>query len=517
MHTWLRTVGVCVLLLVARNAEGQACSEETQARADVSFRSGVEAFEARRLDEALTQFESAYEACSTQPATLHRLGLVHAELDHSAEAVEFLEAYVSAAGRSLDRRARTEIERLLARHRPRVGQLVVRADVPAMLFIDGRARVRLPLSSPIPVVIGERTIRVEAPGRTTFEGSVTVEAGRPAEVFASLPRVPVRRGTIRVTTPIRQAEIRLDGELVGETPLRDVLPVDVGSHVLSARRAGYVREQREVEVVDENEVAVEFRLELAEEREEGAWGRAEVVLPTDAAVVRIDGRQVDASDLIDLPVGEHELVVEAPGRQTHEERFVVRRGETATLEPSLRWTDEARADIAASASKRRLWGFISAGVGAAVAVGGAAYLAWGESRVDADELRAYGNCRGLVASLFDDAYTPSAIEARAGSGCYSASETPSPGQNPFFYAVPNGFEVTARGASVVESTEDRAQSRVVGGVLLGVGAAGAIAGLVVALTAPDEGEASGAEAANRNPVDLRVGFTPTSFSLSGSF
>lgn len=517
MHKWLRWVGVCVVLLAARNAGAQACSEDAQARADVSFRSGVEAFEARRLDEALTQFESAYEACSTQPATLHRLGLVHAELDHSAEAVEFLEAYVSVAGRSLDRRARAEVERLLAHHRPRVGSVVLRSDVPATFFVDGRRRGRLPTSAPVRVAVGERTIRVEAPGRTTFERQVNVAAAEPSELFASLPPVPVRRGTIRVTSPIRQAEIRLDGELVGETPLRDVLPVDVGSHVLSARRAGYVREQREVEIVDESEVTVEFRLALAEERGEGEWGRVEVLLPSDAAVVHVDGRQVDASGLIDLPAGEHDLLVEAPGRHSHEERFVVRRGETTTLEPNLRWTEDARASLAASSSKRRLWGFIGAGVGAAVAVGGAAYLAWGESRVDADELRSYGNCRGRVASLFDAQYTPSAIEAMTGTDCYSASETPPPGQNPFFYAVPNGFDVTARGAAVVDSTEDRAQARLVGGVLLGVGAAGAIAGLIVALTAPDAGDAPGTETANRSSFDLRVGFTPTSFSLSGSF
>lgn len=163
-----------------------------------------------------------------------------------------------------------------------------------------------------------------------------------------------------------------------------------------------------------------------------------------------------------------------------------------------------------------MWGFVGAGVGAAVAIGGAAYLAWGESRVNADELRLYSNCRGQVDVAARGGHSPSSIENMVGSGCYTASMTAT-ASSPFFYGTSTGFEVTARGADVVDRTGDRATARVVGGILLGLGVAGAVTGVVFALTAPSEDETASENETSRDGVEVQVGFSPSSMWFRGSF
>jgi hypothetical protein len=65
-------------------------------------------------------------------------------------------------------------------------------------------------------------------------------------------------GTLKITTVEAGSEIRVDGDLIGKTPLAEPLRLNAGRHVVQALLYGYSPLVREVELVGKAVVEVEF-------------------------------------------------------------------------------------------------------------------------------------------------------------------------------------------------------------------------------------------------------------------
>ena len=220
-----------------------------------------------------------------------------------------------------------------------VGRLAPTLDPPdAVLLVDGAPR-RL-REGTVDVLAGTHAVTVERPGYDPFQAEIEVAAGQRVPVTATLERTSA---ALKVMTRLPGAEVVVDGEprgvtvavepvsigveagveLAGETEdeapapgaasAPAVLTVDglmPGDHVLEIRREGYRPYRGEVGIVD----LVDY--ELAPIELIATRGTLTLASIPPAARVTVDGAEPEAAIedgglSVDLPVGRHEVVVEA--------------------------------------------------------------------------------------------------------------------------------------------------------------------------------------------------------------
>jgi hypothetical protein len=103
------------------------------------------------------------------------------------------------------------------------------------------------------------------------EGGAEVPPERRAEVEHAIGALRDRTGYIVLSVNVDDAEIRIDGELVGRSPLEGALALAVGNHRVEARAPGYDPGEQSVTLAGQDRL--EVNIELVERRV--------VVTPTD--------------------------------------------------------------------------------------------------------------------------------------------------------------------------------------------------------------------------------------------
>jgi hypothetical protein len=123
------------------------------------------------------------------------------------------------------------------------GELRISLGAPgATVWINGKTQGSLPLALKLPV--GKHTVEVRsADGLASFRSEVVVLAGLPTQVAARL--VP-KQGKLRIRTSPGGAEVLLDGEAVGRTPLDR--QVTAGKHVVAVQVDGHAPVMKRIEV-----------------------------------------------------------------------------------------------------------------------------------------------------------------------------------------------------------------------------------------------------------------------------
>lgn len=102
----------------------------------------------------------------------------------------------------------------------------------AQVFIDGADAGKVPIETQLSA--GEHFIVVEAQGMPKFERKIVVEAGKDQTITAD----PKPVGGLRFLANVEGAEVVIDGELVGRTPLVKQ-DVPIGDHIVTVRAEGY--------------------------------------------------------------------------------------------------------------------------------------------------------------------------------------------------------------------------------------------------------------------------------------
>jgi hypothetical protein len=111
------------------------------------------------------------------------------------------------------------------------------------------------------VVLGRSVEAVDAFDRYLKQGASAVSPERRREVEAEIEKQSARIGTIAVKTSPADAEVRVDGALVGKAPLAKPVRVTAGRHTVSATLADHQPAVREIEVAGRGELALELVLE----------------------------------------------------------------------------------------------------------------------------------------------------------------------------------------------------------------------------------------------------------------
>jgi hypothetical protein len=113
----------------------------------------------------------------------------------------------------------------------------------------------------VDVALGRSVEAVDAFDKYLKQGASTISAARKQEVRAEIEKQLSRIGTVAVRTFPEAAEVRIDGRLVGKTPLSQPIRLTAGRHTVEAILAGHGTQVRDVDVVGRAEIAIEMTLE----------------------------------------------------------------------------------------------------------------------------------------------------------------------------------------------------------------------------------------------------------------
>ena len=204
----------------------------------------------------------------------------------------------------------------------------------ATVLVDGEVAGRTPAQ--LEILQGEHQIGLQLPGYRDWQQTLQVSAG----VAQVLPKVTLQAaaGILSLYTEPSRANVTLDGEYQGQTPLSLVLsPGD--RHQLAVFKPGYRRVNRELALQPEQrrELRLVLAAQLAEVRVE--------VQPEDAEIL-VDGvSQGRGSRALRLPVFEQTLEVRRADYRSQQRRFTPRADLHQIIQVQL--VTEAEAQVAA--------------------------------------------------------------------------------------------------------------------------------------------------------------------------
>ncbi len=111
------------------------------------------------------------------------------------------------------------------------------------------------------VALGRSVEAVDAFERYLKQGAAAVPGERRREVKAEIDKQSARIGSLSLRTHPDGADVRLDGRLIGKTPLSGTIRVNAGRHVVEAFLAAHATQIRDVDVAGRADVSVELTLD----------------------------------------------------------------------------------------------------------------------------------------------------------------------------------------------------------------------------------------------------------------
>ena len=166
---------------------GEETGEVEQARKH--FGQGLKLYKDGDFDAALVQFERAY-AVKPNFKVLYNIAQCHFELHQYVEARDTLSRYLKDGAGSIEAERQSTVQNDLAELERRIAHLTLQVNVTgATVYVDGKKAGVTPLSMPIDVNEGQRTISVETTDRGSKQRIVRVAGGEAQTVsldFATL-------------------------------------------------------------------------------------------------------------------------------------------------------------------------------------------------------------------------------------------------------------------------------------------------------------------------------------------
>ena len=351
-------------------------SSDARAEAADRFDRGIALFKQGDAAGALAEFRRVYQI-SPNVLVLYNIGLVDAQLGRSVDATDALSEVLAHPG-TLSA-ARLELaKKTRDQEAARIAEVTVAVAVAgASIEIDGVEAARAPLDHPLRVAGGTHVVGAVAPGFAPLRKEITIASAEKQTLSLDLVPMQGRMAHVAVKTHLPGADLFVDSERVGTTPLPASVSIAPGSHRIEMRRAAYVTAHADVTLGDG--AVGEVALEPAEDRTAVAAGGSKLALGDDTkdVVVTIDGH---ASGLYAAPIavapGPHELLVERGGFDPLLREVRVDLGRTTTVHVALEPTAEHRAEYVARARSRRTWGLVTTIGGAVIGGAGAVILAY---------------------------------------------------------------------------------------------------------------------------------------------
>jgi tetratricopeptide (TPR) repeat protein len=351
---------------------------DAKAEARSRFDGGLALFEEGNNTAALAEFQRAYDLIPN-PVVLFNIGLVYAAMNRPAEASEALQKVVKEpAGLAPDVVARAN--QALSQQLGRIAEIAITCNVPATIELDNVETAKAPLAGPLKLAGGSHIVGAIAPGYTPQRKQVTVAGGAKTSLEFNLTPMEGRLAHLSLKSRLPGADVMLDGELVGRTPLTSSLTLMPGSHKVELARSGYRTARTELTLGDG--ASGEIALEPEEDRAEVAriGGDLKLAITETEALITLDGTpRGPYTASLRLAPGTHHLLVERGGFRPNERDVDVGAGQTTVVSIALDPTPEMRELYVGRARSQRTWSWIGIGGGLALAGGGTGFLVYNSS------------------------------------------------------------------------------------------------------------------------------------------
>jgi len=383
---WLALSSALYLSTSLAHAEAPASSplqtdaEQNKAQAAQRFDRGLALFNEGDNAGALAEFKQTY-ALMPNPIVLFNIGLVYAAMSRPVDAVDALTPVVDSATLSPEQRERAK--KTLLDQQARIGRISV-TTVPAgaRIDVDGVEVARTPLTGPLRVAEGSHVIGAVAEGYAHARKEIIVAGNADAQVSFELVLGAAKRpANLTIRSRVPDAEVLLDGQPAGKTPLASSIAVPAGQHSVELRRPGYLPSKQAVDVGESSTAEVTF--ELAVDAQALAQEGADLTISVREPNLNLS---IDQEPLrlytgpVRLPKGVHHLHLEQAGYQPFDQEIRLEPAKHLLLTPYLQPTPEARKAHNDNVRLHRTWGWVLTGAGAAVAGGSIAWLAVNSSK-----------------------------------------------------------------------------------------------------------------------------------------
>jgi hypothetical protein len=333
---------------------------------------------------ALAEFKRAYELIPNT-LVLYNIGLVYAAMGRPVEAVDALERVLAAPGPVTgDRLARAR--QTHDDQASRIATLNIVTSVPAAIEVDGVQVGQSPLSAPLRVASGVHVVGALSSGYAPMRKEVTVAGGDKVDVRLDLVQTSATTAHVTVKTHLPGADVLVDGQPAGKTPLATSLSVPAGSHLVELRRPGYATAKEQLTLGDGADGEVTLEPSQDESAMASIGGTLALDFRESEVSVSIDGkpRGVYSSGYL-LPAGPHHLEVARGGFEPTERDVTVDAGVTTTVRIALDPTPETRASYTGRTKAQRTWGIIAIAGGAVIAGGAIGFLVWNAGQKSGDQ------------------------------------------------------------------------------------------------------------------------------------
>lgn len=305
-----------------------ARADNTADEADLRFRRGIEAYRARRYEDALSEFFSSNRLVRNVNV-LHNIARCYEQLRRYDEAFRYYSEILSTG--LVDRHA---LEESLARIAQRLA-LVEVTTTPrgADIFVERKNLGSLGASPKILALpAGETELILSLPGYREVRKTVSLVIGRTATLDVGLDFI---WGHVKLAGGPSGAEVRVDtteGAPQGVMPC--VINVKPGKHVLDISSPGYLAARVPVEVQGDQEAQVSVELQPLP----APMGNLMVTANHEGALIRVDGKESDFTPaVLSLPVGNHLVEVVLAEMRPFEQAVRVEANDTVELHAELRF------------------------------------------------------------------------------------------------------------------------------------------------------------------------------------
>jgi hypothetical protein len=138
----------------------------------------------------------------------------------------------------------------------RKGWLSISADPWAEVYIDGAYRGDTPPALKVELTRGPHRVECRNPGHVSYGETVRITAGELSTRRVMLKKL---KGHLSITTTAG-AEVFVDGNLVGVTPLGRALELDAGTHQVTVKKAGFNVWNNQIAVIANETLPLNIKL-----------------------------------------------------------------------------------------------------------------------------------------------------------------------------------------------------------------------------------------------------------------